>query len=105
MTVNRKIESPVVWSGKTTAYSKANTNVAFRKVWLLDAQWTDCPVEVEERIREMWEEQELRNDVSVIKTTLTELLEEPANHVIAQYILEKNPEIEDGEQILIHWWW
>lgn len=114
----KKIE----WSGKTSSYHHKWHNTpngpdvesGFRKVWFLDAQWSDCPVEVEEEVKAMWQNYELGNDHYIIKTTLEDLgygvedeVEdgEPVYPATIQYILEKEPLIGHEDQILIHWWW
>ena len=107
-----KIENPVTWSGKTSSYhhnwhdtpNPQGEPKGFRKVWLLDAQWSDCPEEVEAQVKKMWREYENGNDRYVIKTNLINLIEDE-KFVVVQYILEQCPEIERDELILIHWWW
>jgi len=85
------------WSGSGSPRS------GFRKVWLLDAQWSDCPVEVVGEVKRLWRSRELGNDNCIVKTTLQELREMSAP--IAQYVLEKEPLIDPNNLILIHWWW
>ncbi len=102
----------IEWSGVTTAYPHkhdpsaplpADTQKALHKVWLLDVQWSDCPVEVEAEVQQMWRDYSLANDHSVIKTTLCDLLDE--HPLIAKFILEQEPSIGHDEKIFIHWWW
>ena len=101
----------VQWSGKTSSYhhkwnttpNPDDTPKGFRKVWYLDAQWSDCPIEVENQVKEMWESWGLGNDSSVIKTNLSDL--EADWPIVAQYVKEQEPEITEDELILIHWWW
>lgn len=122
------------WSGRTTAYEhkdkfpaklRATTAKGFRKVWMLDAQWSTCPVEVEDQVRNLWTFHEFGNDHYVLRTSVKDLKREydgckvnvynPEKGVredvpvktdlIVRYIYEMAPEIRDDEQILIHWWW
>lgn len=79
---------------------------AFRSVWILDAQWTRCPVEVEAQVKALWREQELGNDVYIIKTSMRELRAMKAKaNLIVRYIREVNPMIDQDALIIIHWWW
>jgi len=45
---------------------------ALKKQWVLDAQWTDCPPEVEKVIVGLWSWKELGNDNYMIRNTLGE---------------------------------
>lgn len=98
--------NPVVWSGKTTAsecnYRKPKN--AFRKVWFFDVQWSDCPVEVKEQVKERWRELELGNDCYIFKTTRADLYYDK-HYLILQFLLEKEPNLGNDEQIIVHYWW
>lgn len=115
----------VVWSGKTQSYHhKWNTtpnpeyvDKGFKKVWMLDAQWSDCPVEVAEEVIKVWQSRELGNDNYIINTSL-ENLEEAHNdfilsngeegenwEVTLQYIKEQAPDLDKKDTILIYYWW
>lgn len=107
------IENPVTWSGKTSSFhhkwhdtpNPPGEKKGFRKVWLLDAQWTDCPIEVMEQVSDMWHDDDrLHNDVCVISADLSFLLENE-RFIVAQYVLEQCPDIQEDELILIHYWW
>lgn len=106
------------WSGKTTSFhhkwfdtpNPEGVDQAFRQVYLLDVQWSDCPIEVEREVRELWKDFSLGNDHSIVKWSKSDLLEwEDSYPVIIQYIREqiekRNLQIGDDELILIHWWW
>ena len=105
------MSEPIKWSGKTSSYhhkwhdtpNPADVNEGFRKVWFLDAQWSTCPIEVEIQVKEMWKDRELGNDFYMIKTDILDLKSDYP--IVAQYVLEKNPEIGEEETIVIHWWW
>lgn len=105
------MEDKIQWSSKTSSYHRKwnntpnpeDTDKGFRKVWLLDAQWSDCPIEVENEVKKMWKSYDLGNDNYVIKTDIDTLQEN--NTLVAQYVKEQAPEIAGEELILIHWWW
>lgn len=132
--MTQKKKKGQTWSGRTTAMehkrkfpSKLNPNTkqGFRKVWLLDAQWSTCPVEVEEQVKALWRFYERGNDYHVILTSLQDLKKgyngvdvELYNtlskrwgtvplktDLIVKYILEVEPTIGENDQIFIHWWW
>ena len=124
----------IIWSGITSSYhhkwnttpNPPDTEAGFRKVWYLDAQWSTCPIEVENQVKDLWRLHELGNDRYMIKSSIERLLEDGAGDVdveqwdnenskwskgilktdaIVQWIREQAPEIKDDELILIHWWW
>lgn len=123
------------FSGRTSAYAHkfddwatkdiSDVKKAVRKVTILDAQWSNCPVEVEDQVKDLWRHLEFGNDHYYADTTLQDLREmdedESAEtnrfdekemewktiklrtNLIVEY-LEANGVAEE-EQILIHWWW
>ncbi len=125
----------VEWSGRTSSYNhkfddwqskplEPNHRKAVRKQYILDAQWSDCPVEVETQVQDIWRLCELGNDNYIFKTSINNLLDtvEEGTTVdrwndethkweegplmvdaIVQYLREQG--IGDDEQIWIHWWW
>jgi hypothetical protein len=104
----------IIWSGKTSSFhhkwndtpNPPDVKSGFRKVWFLDAQWSDCPIEVYDEVKKLWQAWELGNDNYIIKTDMATLTEEIEHtEAIRQYILEKEPEIGYEDKILIHWWW
>ena len=102
---------------------------ALKKQWVLDAQWTDCPVDVEEVIKNLWRTYELGNDHYMLRISIKDLQEKedsgyeaekwfwgekdedkkgwitvPSSLMpLIQYIRDAG--IPDDEQIIIHWWW
>lgn len=115
----------ITWSGVTSAYEHKHrpnailpesTKLGFRKVWLLDAQWSTCPVEVEDQVKALWSWYENGNDRFVIKTNLGDLKDFHENenykdgnkfiktNAIVQYAEEMGI-VDDEDEILIHWWW
>lgn len=100
---------------------------AFKKQWVLDAQWTDCPPEIEEIVKALWRQLEFGNDHFMFRTSARDLADwdlenetfEPAPELgehrhkwvkrpmditpLVEYI--KQAGIPEDEQIIIHWWW
>ncbi|WAX21929.1 hypothetical protein [Stenotrophomonas phage RAS14] len=103
----------IVWSGKTSSYhhkwndtpNPDDVNAGFREVFYLDAQWSTCPIEVEDEVRKMWDEYELGNDCYIIHSSLEKLVKQDKYHATIQYITEQKPDIDPKALILIHWWW
>lgn len=120
----------IEWSGKTTSYHHKHNDTpnppdvkrGVRKAWFLDAQWSDCPVEVENEVRLLWQVYELVNDNSMIKTSIVDLLVidedektskdfvngewievSVSTKAIVQYLREQG--VGDNELVIIHWWW
>jgi hypothetical protein len=121
------------YSGVTSSYNhkwnpeqpnSPDTKQGLRKVWFLDAQWSTCPVEVENQVKDLWRFYELGNDNYIFKTSVDELLGMVEEEVtverwkgmpdgwvegplevdyLVQYIREHD--IPDDEDIIIHWWW
>jgi len=48
---------------------------ALTKQWVLDAQWTDCPTEVEAAVKHLWRRYELRNDHCMLRLSVNDLFE------------------------------
>ena len=99
------------YSGKTSSYhhkwndteNPDDVNKAVRKVWFLDAQWSDCPIEVEDEVKKLWSDYDLGNDNYILKYSHKwHGLDYP---IIAQYIKEQIPNLPDDEEVIIHWWW
>lgn len=99
-------------------------NKGVKKVWMLDAQWSTCPIEVEDQIKDLWRLWENGNDKYVIKTTIKDLIEdeelktlvekwdndignwveiELKTDLVVSYLRENG--VGDNETVLIHWWW
>ena len=100
------------YSGRTTCYDHKRSNwkskglnigkECIRKINFFDVQWSNCPVEVEEEIKKMWTDWELGNDHYFIKWDWEHDQEYP---IVAEFLKSKGFKEEDGEQIIIHWWW
>jgi hypothetical protein len=114
------------WSGEVTAPKPhQNPQSGFRQIWVLDVQWSTCPVEVKDQVKDLWWVYEGRNDNFIIKTTLDNLkydfvdsnverfdnkiykwVEVPVKtDLIIQYIKEVEPGLKNDEQFYIHWCW
>lgn len=110
----------IVWSGKTSSYhhkihdtpNPPTVRPAIRKQWVLDAQWTDCPIEVYNEVKQIWiNDDELHNDICIAKRTLEyffECVDEKGNYMfpaIIQYLQEQIPDLGLEDDIWIHFWW
>lgn len=97
---------------------------ALKKEWTLNSTWTDCPVEVQEVIENIWEWQELGNDNYKYEASINDLIEsqtsgetwrvwqdEPSEWIdvpinmqpLIDYLKAKG--VADDENVIImHWW-
>lgn len=128
-------DCPLQFNGRTSAYAhkhiKPNEPIpklaeneckAVRKIWVLDAQWSDCPVEIEAIVRQLWRYYERGNDHYIIKLDfggMKELAAEGAteevleNHQWIQKPIDfatltaylKSKGVTDDDTVWIHWWW
>lgn len=104
---------------------------ALKKQWVLDAQWTDLPEEVEQVVKEIWRWREFGNDNYMYRTTPEELksfmtdaydiqteewrwgatpeeqlgwVKKPLNFTpLIKYLKGKG--VGNKEEVIIHWWW
>ena len=129
------MSQPIVWSGKTSSFHhkwndtpnpEGAADPGVSKVWLLDAQWSDCPIEAYDQVKDLWKMYELGNDNYLIKTSIAELQEmhdtpeeysvrrwveasrsyeegPVLTNAIIQYLREQG--VGDTEKVIIHWWW
>jgi hypothetical protein len=121
----------ITWSGKTSSFhhkwndtpNSPDEKEGLRKVWFLDAQWSTCPIEVENSVKQLWSYNELGNDKYMLKRSVDDLIElryslggKPPEYPgyltrgevinvdpLIQYIREHG--IPDDEEVVIHWWW
>lgn len=82
--------------------TKVKSRDSVRKVWFFDAQWSDLPEEIEEEVRHLWTNYELGNDNYIVKRKLDEDLFEDYPKI---YLWCKYKGVQEGEQVIIHWWW
>lgn len=125
----------IQWSGVTASYNhirnpkKPNppeTPKGLSKQWVLNAQWTDCPKEVQKEVKLLWRLYENGNDRYIIKTTVANLEKKNQDagklvdifdeiegkrkmvpvttNAILQYLSE-NGITDPEEEIIIHYWW
>lgn len=102
---------------------------ALKQQWVLDAQWTDCPLDVEEDVKKLWRWRELGNDNYMLRCSLNDLEEwNTGDREVEEWFWGEPPEeqkgwvtvplkidallsymrasgIPDDEQFIIHWWW
>ena len=106
----------IEWSGKTSSFHHKHNNTpnpsgvpaGLRKVWFMDVQWSTCPIEVYDEVRDLWGLWGLGNDNYIIKTSLEDLEElgeegKLSTVAIRQYIIENG--VSEDEAVIIHWWW
>lgn len=65
---------------------------------VFDAQWTDCPVEVEAEVKRLWRDRELGNDHYYVSWDSNEM---SADYPVIDEYLKAN----NVTKCLIHWWW
>lgn len=102
---------PIKWCGKTGSYhhkhndtpNPKETPKALVKTWVLNAQWSDCPIEVQEEVARVYSDSDNLYNNSYWKMTLHELICDFP--IIAQYLIEQDLNIELNDIILINYWW
>ena len=65
---------------------------------IFNAQWTDCPTEVEDEVRKLWRDMEYGNDHYYYSWDSEEDGEDYP--IIDEYLKS-----QDITKCLIHWWW
>lgn len=90
------------YSGKVTAdhpvgFDNSNPPSCIETITVFNVQWTDCPVEVEDEVREIWKHNMLGNDTSIYKWDENDITRWP---IVAEYLKEKGV-----DKCWIHWWW
>lgn len=96
------------YSGKTTCFehkhndwknSKGAGPECIQTVTVFEVQWSNCPVEVQDEVRELWRDREYGNDHYYAKWDSDgELCDRYP--IIAEYLKSKGV-----TNCLIHWWW
>jgi hypothetical protein len=89
--------------GETTAMlsSKLSPNSVYKQ-WYFNAQSTDCPIEVEDEVRNLWEEIGLGNDNYIYHTKVNQKLFKNYPKI---YFWLKHKGVPNNEEVIIHWWW
>jgi len=98
------------YSGRTTVLEHKRDNwqdykgpfpPAVSQMTVFNAQWTDCPVEVEKEVKKLWRDNELGNDTEYYHWDGSEDEEDHENYpIIHEYLKSKGV-----TKCLIHWWW
>jgi hypothetical protein len=107
----------------------ADTKDCIQKVTFFDVQWSSCPVEVENVVKQLWRLYELGNDHYMLRRSINDLIELndqefEVDHwddklwaeekkgwrkvplkvdILIEYLRSRG--IPDDEEIIIHWWW
>lgn len=105
------------YSGRTTSHShkfdnwqsnKPDGSQCVRKVTLIDVQWSTCPIEIENIVRELWSSYALGNDFSCLKFSdfnqLSDICGDEDSFLTFKEYLESQG-VKDNEECIIHWWW
>jgi len=100
----------LTYSGKTSSFhhkwhdtpNPEKVSTGFRKMWVLDAQWSDCPIEVYEEVQNLWQEYERGNDYYIIEMTLLDVDKEKYPYIF-DYVSSFG--ITDQENFFIYYWW
>src|SRR4051812_38994575 len=71
---------------------------AFSQETVFNAQWTDCPFEVEEEVQKLWQNREYGNDNYYHNWSSVD--DGKRHPVIDEYLKSKGI-----TKCLIHWWW
>ncbi len=105
------------FSGRTTSLShkvnnwkgkKANGKPCVRDIKLIDIQWSTCPVEIEDIVREMWQSRELGNDHYHLKFQGWEHLRDISTSdehfkIFKEYLESQG--VKEDDECFIYWWW
>ena len=96
------------YSGRTSAYvhkfndwkSKDTADIpdCIQQHTIFEAQWTNCPVEVEDEVKRLWTNRELGNDKYY--TQWDDEKDSEDYPIIAEYLRSRGI-----TKCLIHWWW
>lgn len=110
------------WSGRTTAYEHKHGDwtkytgpfePAIRTQTVFEVQWSECPVEVEEEVQNMWRHSdgELKNGSYADWNRDGEYWDETMEDESTLTMAEAYPLIDEFlmskgiSQCKIHWWW
>jgi hypothetical protein len=102
------------YSGRTTAYAhkfdewfadnpvltEEEAPPAISQVTVFNAQWTDCPVEVEYEVKRLWGEMDFGNDHFYYDWDSEQNEDAEDYPIIHEYLMSKGV-----TKCLIHWWW
>lgn len=83
------------WEAKAAKHSGAD---CVKDIKVLDVQWSNCPVEVEEQVREIWADMGLGNDDYIFKWS-------PEHHAEDYPVVASYLKFRGVEDCWIHLWW
>ncbi|MBV5347781.1 hypothetical protein JZU46_06170 [bacterium] len=96
------------YSGRTTAYAHKHEgwetkglNVGddcIQQHTIFEAQWSNCPIEVEAEVKKLWSDREFGNDYYYAGWDGEEMGEDYP--IIHEYLTSRGI-----TECLIHWWW
>lgn len=95
---------------------------ALQKQWVLNAQWTDIPEEVEAQVQALWRFKEFGNDHYIFIGSIDDLVDLGFNEPLVEEWIDgswkqvplktdllveylKGKGVLDNETVYIHWWW
>lgn len=91
----RLSHKPADWEARAAKHSGPD---CIKDIKVLDVQWSNCPVEVETQVREIWADRGLGNDNCIYKW---DKYEDPEMYpVVAAYLKARGI-----DECWIHWWW
>ena len=71
-----------------------------RKQLVLDVQWSNCPIEVVDEVKDIWKNNCYGNDNFIHKYKIKS---HDQYHHLNRYLSKKG--VGDDEVVWIHWWW
>mgnify|MGYP003681990657 FL=1 len=95
-------EKKVTWEHPINVTREEGAPKSVRMQRVFDVQWSDCPLDVEENVKELWHERELYNDKYIAKFSHDDW-DDPRWELIVGWLLLND--VERGETVWIHWWW
>lgn len=79
---------------------------AIQATTIFEAQWSDCPVEVEEEVKQLWRDNELGNDTCYYNWNIeNENESDGADGKIKYPLIRAYLKSKKIKKCLIHWWW
>lgn len=85
-----------------TRCNQINPQNSVRMVHFFDVQWSDCPIFVYEEVKQLWRNMGLGNDDYLYRTKLVDSLFYDYPRI---YLWLKHKGVQEGEEVIVHWWW
>ena len=85
------------------ARERLRNKKSVRQQWVLAVQWSDCPVEVEEEVRQAWTDYELGNDNYFFMHTVGGFKGDDKYPLVSEWCRHNG--VPDGESVWVSWWW